>query len=960
VRLGAGLSVLAALFPSTLVYAFCPGEKASLRIMTFNAHCTDTTWEDTEDGYGMEQEVRALLMCDRIAAIDPDIVVIVGCFQNSARDSYLRWLSRDYPSRVEWLNNTWDNQDSGMMLLSKFPFIRYDNPYFPPDVDSDFIDGVIANKNSFDQSDGYVAWHYYEGDQIMGSDACSARMAAMVRILTPSSERDALGAPRQCPVNVAFTHLQADYGDDDKEEREEHQDARRSSLLQSGSMFQVSVEKMITSTLTPDQRHKEAVFLVGDLNIDGNFGEYQRDENGHFVLGPDGYPLGVENDFRPLPRCRSNIDGEVSCGPRTEWDDIFSQNDTQGPLLGIFYRCGFNGFTDDTRCRGSSLFTDSWAFEHPRTDVGQTVFDDPGNQDFLDGEDVYFTGTRFDNASDGFRLDYILHNQPEDARGIPYFCMQHIQRMWWDIDDSQFEVPDPSFKDTKNLSHHLALFADVSFERSERCNPKLRSADGGEAWFGSEQITWGEEQDEVRTVTIDYDHDHAWFLIDEEGSYSIGVEEVKFDDVRIDVYHHTDLSGPIDTYHQETIKVGDRHQTYLLQPYVFLEPPYYIRISNKAPVPSSQILEVMFRQHRCTNPNNDYCPLVAGDLGVTVGWPTDKVHSTDFDPLPDCDAIPSCDASEIGHNPKCDPLCCQNNETWYGETQDGAFDGDYMFFVFGVDKSGNVHPSVEFHFELSDPGQFNLLDASPGRGAQVFDWKSFHMKQPDNSGGINVPISGGTWSDMGDGTFVLDMNNDSSPHALSPSSDVYRAGLIRVNRRVPDGETPTLSTMKITYRESLKSVMFTELIGWMTDDEPSDEDEIILQMGVDNQSFGTCGDDPWDPQLKVFKTSLDDDGDQVPIGHEYDMKFTSQVKARMCEEDLFDDWDDHYTSDMILTWQGEIPLEWDGKHRPPYVFTDDPNVSWEDSEWHHHLKFIAKNEDQSTEFEGNEESLTCP
>src|SRR4029450_3905448 len=62
--------------------------------------------------------------------------------------------------------------------------------------------------------------------------------------------------------NIVFTHTQASYDGDDLDEAKEHFETRRLQLL--------AIEELIQLGLTPEERDREEVIVMGDLNIDGD------------------------------------------------------------------------------------------------------------------------------------------------------------------------------------------------------------------------------------------------------------------------------------------------------------------------------------------------------------------------------------------------------------------------------------------------------------------------------------------------------------------------------------------------------------------------------------------------------------------------------------------------------------------------------------------------------------------
>ncbi|MCA9771807.1 MAG: hypothetical protein KC466_05320, partial [Myxococcales bacterium] len=187
--------------------------------------------------------------------------------------------------------------DSGLMLFSRFPFLSLPKAAYKAEADD-----VDARNQGSDWKD--VAFIEYDYDVF--PDNWAAKGCALVRIQNPETDR---------VYNVAFTHMQASYPEDEDDQAEWLEPIQ----ARFGQLFQI--QEMIEGTLNSQNLAREEVFLLGDMNIDGDLAD------------PD---LGVAGYDQP------NL-----------WEWVQTFNNASG---------GF--FTD--------FLVDSWAFEHPKADRGLT------------------------------------------------------------------------------------------------------------------------------------------------------------------------------------------------------------------------------------------------------------------------------------------------------------------------------------------------------------------------------------------------------------------------------------------------------------------------------------------------------------------------------------------------------------------------------------------------------------
>jgi endonuclease/exonuclease/phosphatase family metal-dependent hydrolase len=260
----------------------------SVRMGTFNVQFLPGSDDD---------ETRSVRIADRILAGQYDIIALNEVFDEEAREKFISKLKETYPSYVAYIGDAAVGaEDSGLMLFSRFPFEPLPNPQHKHDPD--YLEASNAGADWKDVA-------FIEYDEDVFPDNWAGKGAAFVRIKNPTTGRI---------LNVAFTHMQASYPEDEDDAADwlEPIHARTAQLA--------DLRKVIEGSLVSGQLTRESVFVLGDLNIDGDLA----DPN----LGLAGYDQ--PNLF--------------------EWEMHFN---TPG-----------NFFT--------SIMKDAWAFEHSPKDRGLT------------------------------------------------------------------------------------------------------------------------------------------------------------------------------------------------------------------------------------------------------------------------------------------------------------------------------------------------------------------------------------------------------------------------------------------------------------------------------------------------------------------------------------------------------------------------------------------------------------
>lgn len=757
---------------------FCPASNTNLRIMNLNVHCMGSPFtEDTEEIYDMTLEARMVRVADMIAKIDPDVVAIEDAFFEECKDELERRLAPTFPHFVRRLDKPARLQDSGMMLFSKHPFEAFPNPF--RNSMSVTVSGR-AGFFDFTEVTNFVAWYLFDGalDELRTWDQYAAKAAAMVRIVPTGG----------CPLNVVFTHFQADQADGDVEQ---------ASSMRTRFKEREGLKAMVTGTLTPGQLLSEPIFVAGDLNIDGNLSPFNLDVHGFkykFLLTED-------------------VAKTTEAG---EWHEVYDPahvSDPEDPAESRFFRCGTFGFSSGS-CQfnpptSEALFTDAWGWEFPRSDFGQTS----GIRGQKSGVDVAKL-----TEEGGERLDYILHNQPtiQMTAGTEFICAQRMQRVFFMDPDGppQFFIPvlyrsveDDTFKvfaDDTVVADHIFLVGDFLFTRTPRCSPV--PAGGGGPSFGAQRITWApSSQDSNHFVSLGSAgtgnrRQFSWFVLDHKGTVSIGTTAPN--DVRIEVFHRSDLSTPISAYYGMTNSWElDRFSGPIFS---LPDPPYHVRFSiadgTTAALPVA--FTASFHKHNCTSPRNDFCTLSA-NTEFPVLWPGGQ-HVMPYEwfvfpPYPDS-----------------------------------------LYFVFGVDQADSgANPGVQFLLELEDESQFQVESLGP-EGARIFDKCSFDGDVADCGSGVcNTPaesthtFTGWTPDSDGDGlTETRIVTDNAATGVLAPvAPGTPKPFFLRV-RRLCAEPLCTEQAMSVTYETSLRRLVPLELT-CEDEGDPFDDDEIHLRIDAD-------------------------------------------------------------------------------------------------------------------------------
>ncbi|MEM9593664.1 MAG: endonuclease/exonuclease/phosphatase family protein [Acidobacteriota bacterium] len=331
---------------------------------------------------------RAAIIAKNIDRVRPDIVALNEVFDEDSRDLIVDILDSGgfYPFHVDKVGSGFLEEDSGLMLFSRFPFL-------PMELDEVHTYGCgdveITNGSTFhecpDKLLGFVEYKCdssYAWDIINHPDCITDKGAAIVRIGLPSGE----------DLFVVFSHFVSTYGKDDEGIRCAKADDRRKSFEQVADLVTDATEVTVggSQTFVPDGVQ---IVMLGDFNIDGN-------------------------PFR----------NNSSACQQAEWPLAFSPTLAQTP----FAACGSD---PAFLCGTSRIMVDSWAFDTSIQDLGR-------------GNGFKFTSDIDDTSpaalATGRRIDYILYRRqsPNVPSSHPDPMIPQHLTIGWDIAGSSGHLSD--------------------------------------------------------------------------------------------------------------------------------------------------------------------------------------------------------------------------------------------------------------------------------------------------------------------------------------------------------------------------------------------------------------------------------------------------------------------------------------------------------------------------------------
>lgn len=796
---------LSAAVPATGAEAqsLCSGSNSNLRIMNVNADCwpaAETRPGQLHHRYDMDYYARVSRIASIIQREDPDIVTIQEAYESHCRDAVDDALSTVYNNNVTYFKADGVGLESGLMLYSKIPFEAFGTPMKGGNSRA----RGKRNGVQFNETSAFLAWNNYSN--FTPSEQGSTMAALMVRVRPTNG----------CAVNVAFTQIAG-----------------------ASELSTPELKTLITNTLGTTI-NREPTFVLGDMKIDG-----------------DGDALPYTYYIGATPHQASF----------TAWHKYFDPStvDPPGdPVVTSFFKCGTSGFSPSTTCTFSSTpatpyLTDSWGFEWPREDHGHTS-GATGQTTLADVADL--------GPQTGVRGDYILHSQPLSATApAPFLCPQRLKRVFYlDPNPTTQDFTPPfytsveygnsvAFKDEKRVSDHFAIVGDFLFSRLARCSPVVGPT------FGP-TVVGATNPDVLIPMSLGTSTNrrhYNWVKIDTIGTYSIGASNLTR--TKIEVYHHSDLSTPIPSFHGLSNQWESGRFTGPV--YDLNDPPYFVRYEPSATAALPAVFNAHIHRHGCSSPDNDYCLLTA-NVDKNTTWP-----SAQF-------VMP------------------------YGGAATAV--PDAMYFVAAVDKAASgANPRVDFRVEFGNNSQF------PTSRMKLFN-KCGHVLSFNDCGlaPCNQPLTL-NWGlygsdDMDAQLDVTGTTNNQATGVVAPAViGTPRLVLLRVGRNCT-GPSCLATTMSVRYKTNFRS--FTPVSLYCADEQDPgfNDDEIFIAMTTDAAppSSTICGAMPGFIDLNRF----DEDGETNKQDTDFPgnwgfgpRTFVDRVSVTICEEE---------GSATLNTWLGNV------------------------------------------------------
>jgi hypothetical protein len=386
----------------------------SVRIGTFNVQFLPSTFNTMPAG---DDVSRAQRIADRISLADYDIIALNEVFDEDSREVFVNTLKAEYPYFVAYIgDDAVIVEDSGLMLFSRFPFEAL--PDATHKVDPDNLVAEAAGAVFEDVA-------FIEYDASMGSDDWSGKGAAFVRIRNPGTQQ---------VYNVAFTHMQASYPEEEIELQE------NPPIVNGFPLYDLGYQQWL-ETFEVRKAQLDDVFRVVRDSVGAAF-----DDELALVIGD----LNIDGDLRD-PDLGEGVQG--CCTPNLwEWKQLLEAPDG---------------------------WSDLWATEQSDRDVGLT-----NHQHWP---------SRFAPET-GARLDYLLGHFPEVTDRT--LCVQQMSFAHNLRDGAPYRDYAFGLGGINTLSDHIGLNLDLNRRadfcsvRDPRTNPVLDTLTAGFSTFpGSVQWT---------------------------------------------------------------------------------------------------------------------------------------------------------------------------------------------------------------------------------------------------------------------------------------------------------------------------------------------------------------------------------------------------------------------------------------------------------------------------------------
>ncbi|MEM1030508.1 MAG: endonuclease/exonuclease/phosphatase family protein, partial [Myxococcota bacterium] len=595
--LTAALSLLAV---STVAMRANANTDYSLRIGTYNTFFLHVPVENHPVYTAADVDEGSRRLAHRIIKSGYDVIVLQELTMSQAIDNLVEELRDVYPYYAHSFRDDGHEVQAtaGLAVFSKLPFVPIPSVYAHDDKYIIGFDGQSEicgdlYESTFPRSalcSTYVAFDDFE--ECHHYDCWADKGVAYVRVANPDTGR---------LHSVFFTHMQAAYSDKHGHEGdlEDRCSGFKDRISQLGTIKDFIELGTQTVGSFPIRLQEEDVFVLGDINIDGDFSA----------------PYSTD-------ACEQNI---------FEWMAHFDTDVTYGQTLEN------SGFFANT-------LHDTWMFEHPLHDTwGNTLA--PNDYGRTGGLGRPVDGPGADNLAK--RLDYILSSTKQ--HGDP-LCNQHPHLAFNLLDgDPVFPtgganppggrgglsdgLASPS--GTVYSSDHLGVNANYNALASH-CSPLLPVTAAG--LYGATVYGARMFEDYELGITSEGDNDYGnrgqhvaghlkypgsvqWYYLDSAGSYRIGLNSnaLNTGNYRFQVYASRNLSVPVQAFSEEYdswVASNDQTNTFIQgKRYILSEGPYYIKVFNRVhdhrstAAASSGNYDISVERLGCTDRSVDACPL---------------------------------------------------------------------------------------------------------------------------------------------------------------------------------------------------------------------------------------------------------------------------------------------------------------------------------------------------------------
>lgn len=547
-----------------------------------------------------------------------------------------------------------------------------------------------------------------------------------------------------------------------------------------------------------------------------------------------------------------------------EWHDVFDPASTHPNIAADFFACG-NGVQVGPSvqpCRfgvnGTRLLSDPRGFRHSETDPGVT------------------------NEEDGARLDYLAH-----SHGNGRVCPQHIHIAWdllADVDGGEAW-----------LSDHLPLRGDFAVSSrgcSPSSDPQLHNPTHNATVleFGATNCAPSGpnpacDQDEIiapPNARIAMGGNMQWFIIDDPGSYSIRTTAAPNKKVDFLVYHHTDLSRPIQPFDPEPTEWGT--------PFALPDPPYYIRTFavDGSGKPDRNAIDrdytLTVHQHLCREAW-DACFLAPG---YALTGPSAYVWPTTVDIL-----------SEV-------------RDTYWKFKTSGVAGGDLV-----SDSNADVlYPTVDFLLEAPNSGPYKCITQKEPM-LELWDDPSSPSVLLDEIAFADVLIDA---SHSWDGDLIHD-ERWLAPDLASKNDGEFATYFVHVTRDAdhadPSNNCNSGMTSTIAYDTDLTFIAPQKLTMWRElDDDLGAQDDLLVHSGFDGNGFVE-----YPSPASSASVGIEQPSDGVAIRWLTGRKelrgyYVKSLWPTLWEQD---------EEELIRTWEPYAPFDGLGTLHPFFTGDDDPS-----------------------------------